>query len=453
MIAARGEPGLQRARTARRLAGCALALWLAAAPDARAQDTVFIGAKIYTGTGTTIDKGMIVVRRGKIASISSVGARAAPPGATVVDVTGKVIIPGLVDTHSHIGVYSRPNVPANADGDDPSKPIQADLRALDAINPDDPGIRMAQAGGVTTVNIMPGSGDPVGGQTAYVKLRGDTVDEMLILPVGVQGGMKMAGGENPKTTHGARKKQGPATRMGIAALQRELFIRAREYQEKTSGVLSSAKKPERDLALEAMVEVLERKRTVHYHCHRADDIMTALRLQDEFGFDLVLQHGTEAWLVAGEIAKRNVPVSIIVADSPGGKLEASRLRLDNGALLERAGVRVAIHSDDPINPSRLFLRLPALAVRGGMSENAALAAVTLEAAKILGLDSRIGSLAPGKDADLVVLSGPPFSVYTQVLQTWIEGELVFDRADPEQRRYATGGFAVGDRYPELEARP
>jgi imidazolonepropionase-like amidohydrolase len=350
-----------------------------------------------------------------------------------------------VDTHSHLGLYPRPRVPAHADGNEASAPLQSAVRALDAIWPDDPGIRMARAGGVTTANIMPGSGNAVGGQTAYVKLRGTTAEEMLI--DGALGGIKMANGENPKRVYG-RRNETPGTRMAVAALQRELFVDAQAYRDQRE--LGSDEPLARDLSLEPIVEVLEGRRTVHYHTHRADDIMSALRLREEFDFDLVLQHATEAFVVAERIAAARVPVSIIVVDSPGGKHEAIRLRFSNGQELERAGVRVAIHTDDPITSSRLFLRSAALAVRGGLSPEAALRAVTLEAARILHLDQRLGSLEVGKDADLVVLSGEPFSVYTKVLETWIEGERVFDRSDPDDRIYATGGFASGRRLEPLQ---
>jgi imidazolonepropionase-like amidohydrolase len=424
------------------------AILLAAVPlGAHAEDVVvFDGPDVLTGAGPRIAGARIVVRDGKIAALGPAETVSVPAGAQIVDCRGKLVIPGLVDTHSHLGVYPRPRVPAHADGNEASAPLQSAVRALDAIWPDDPGIRMARAGGVTTANIMPGSGNPVGGQTAYVKLRGATVEEMLI--EGATGGLKMANGENPKRVYGKREKA-PHTRMAVAALQRELFVDAQAYREKWQrGNDDDDESPlARDLALEPIVEVLEGRRTVHYHTHRADDIMSALRLREEFGFDLVLQHATEAFAVADQIAAAQVPVSIIVIDSPGGKHEAIRLRFANGEELERAGVRVAIHTDDPITSSRLLLRSAAFAVRGGMSPDAALRAVTLEAARMLRLDERLGSLEVGKDADLVVLSGEPFSVYTKVLETWIEGERVFDRSDPNDRIYATGGFA-SERRPE-----
>jgi imidazolonepropionase-like amidohydrolase len=317
---------------------------------------------------------------------------------------------------------------------------------------------MARAGGVTTANLMPGSGNVVGGQTVYVKLRGGSVEEMRIHGRDghpVLGGMKMANGENPKRTWGALEKA-PATRMGVAFLERKLFVEALEYREKWR--LFREKKgggepPARDLRLEPMLEVLAGDRLVHHHTHRADDILTVLRLADEFGHRVVLQHASEAHLVAREIAARGVPVSTIVVDAPGGKPEALELRFENAGLLERAGIKVAIHSDDLITSSRLLLRSAALAVRGGMSEAGALRAVTLHAAEMLDLGDRLGSLDPGKDADFVVLSGPPFSVRTRVLETWIEGELVYDFADPLDRLYQTGGFQVLERYPRAGEAP
>lgn len=417
----------------------------------------FQGARIHTVSQGVIEAGTIVVEDGKIVAVGPTGAVRVPASAVVRDVEGKTIIPGLVDTHSHVGIYPRPMVPAHRDGNDGAKPVQPQLRALDAIWPEDPGIRMAVAGGITTANIMPGSGSVMSGQTAYVKLRGTTIDEMLIHDGDVRGGMKMANGENPKRGKAAKGKA-PATRMSIAALQRDIFLRARDYAEKwkaheaKEAAGEKSDPPTRDEELEPVVQILDGRRTVHHHTHRADDIMSVLRLQEEFGFDLVIQHGVEAYKVAGPIAAQGIPVSIILLESPGGKMEVVDYRRDYGAILEAAGIQVAIHTDDFITPSRLFLRSGALAVREGMSEASALRALTLIPAEMMNLGERLGSIEVGKDADLVVLSGAPFSVYTQVLETWIDGEIVFDRSIEENRRYATGGFGVGDEYPD-SARP
>jgi imidazolonepropionase-like amidohydrolase len=418
-------------------------------PAADAPDA-YRGARIHTAAGAPIDNGVLVVQHGKILAVGTADATPIPAGAVVHDLAGKVIIPGLVDTHSHIGIWPRPHVPAHEDGNEGSGPVQPGLRALDAIWPDDPGIRMATAGGVTTANIMPGSGNVIGGQTLYVKLRGHTVAEMRIADAPVLGGLKMANGENPKNFNFTRNKQPPATRMKLAALQREQFVKAREYQQKWIAYRKAvaekkeATPPETDPALQPLVEVLERKRTVHFHCHRADDLITALRLAEEFGFEIVLQHATEGYRIADELARRHVPVSLTLVDSPGGKLETAGLLEENAAVLDRAGVKVAVNTDDSITESRFFLRTGAIAVRGGLSEEAALRALTLHGAQMLHLDDRLGSLARGKDADFVVLSGPPFSIYTQVLETYIDGVRRFDRSRQRDWTYQAGGFALPD---------
>ena len=380
------------------------------ATDDDAPPIVFKGARIHTACGPVIERGTLVIHKGKIIAVGPHDAIAIPPGAVVHDLTGKTIIPGLVDTHSHIGIFSRPQVAANQDGNEMTGPVQPGLRAIDAINPNDPGIRMALAGGVTTANIMPGSGNAIGGQTLYVKLKGTIVDIMRALSRLVLGGIKFANGENPKGVYGA-KNLAPGTRMKIAALQREMLVKAQGYKRQWDNYkkdVADGKKataPERDLALEPLVEALERRRTVHFHCHRADDILTAVRLAKEFGFELVLQHCTEGYRIAAELAKEGLWVSLTLIDSPGGKPEAMGLLEENAAILHKAGVKVAINTDDFITESRFFLRSGAIAVRGGLPEDAALKALTLHGAQMLHLEDRIGSLEKGKDADFVVLSG------------------------------------------------
>ena len=432
-----------------RLASIAIVLSLSAPAGAEPKTTAYTGATIHTAAGKTFSPGTLVVRQGKIVEVGSAETVAVPDDAQRVDLTGKMLIPGLVDSHSHIGVLTRPTVGANSDGNESSGPVQSVVRALDAINPFDPGIRMATAGGVTTANIMPGSGNVIGGQTLYVKLRGHTVEQMAILSPDMLGGLKMANGENPKRNYGSRNLA-PMTRMKIAALQRGEFLKARDYQRKWDDYRKKlaagqeASPPDVDLQLEPLVEVLRRKRTVHFHTHRADDIMTVLRLADEFGFELVVQHGTEAYKVADELARRNVPVSMTLPDSPGGKAEVIELIEETGALLTAAGVKVLINTDDYITESRFFLRTAAIAVRGGLDRDTALKTITLHPAQAMRLDAQIGSLEKGKDADFVVLSGEPFSIYTRVLATYIDGQVVFDLANPKDRLYQTGGFAVSE---------
>ncbi len=423
-----------------------------------APTTAYVGGKILTSAGQPYEPGTILVQQGKIVEIGPSDKVTVPDDAKRVDLKGKVLIPGLVDSHSHLGVYSRPQVPANSDGNEMTGPVQSIVRAIDSINPFDPGIRMALAGGITTTNIMPGSGNVIGGQTLYVKLHGHTVDQMVIRSPAVLGGLKMANGENPKRAYGGRK-QAPATRMKVAALQRSEFLKARDYQRKWDNYRKKlaagedASPPETDLELEPLVEVLERKRTVHFHTHRADDIRTVLRLADEFGFEVLVQHGTEAYKVADELAKRNVAVSMTVPDSLGGKAEVMNFLESTGKRLTDAGVKVMVNTDDPVTESRFLLRTAAIAVRGGLDEETALKAITLYPAQAMHLDERVGSLEKGKDADFVVLSGAPFSVYTRVLETYIDGRRVFNLADEKDRLYQTGGFALSEPSQAPKAMP
>jgi imidazolonepropionase-like amidohydrolase len=401
--------------------------------DAQETPLAFVGATIVSMKGEVFKPGVLVVRDGRIVSVGAADT-VVPGDAEVHDLAGKVMIPGLVDTHSHIGAVALA---------DPSAPIQPDIRVIDSIDVRHPSLRRAVAGGITTVNVMPGSGLLVGGQTLYLKLRSaNTIDGLLITNSNgrIAGGLKMANGTNPQ-----RDAPFPGTRGKAAALVREKFIAAQEYRDKiVRAGFDLEKRPARDLALETLVEVLDGSRVVHHHTHRHDDILTVLRLQEEFGFRVVLHHVTEAWKVAEAIAAAQAPCSIINVDSPGGKLEARDLDWKTGGVLERAGVLTAIHTDDYITDSRLFLRSAALSVRGGMSRDGALLALTRNGASMLDLDDRVGTLEPGKDADFVVLSGDPLSVYTRVLETWVEGRKVFDRALPEDRLHATGGLGAGN---------
>jgi imidazolonepropionase-like amidohydrolase len=400
---------------------------------AQSQPHVFQGAELITISGDVISNGVLVVQNGKITAIGAAGSVSVPRNSVVVDVSGKVIMPGLVDTHSHIG---------EGDGGDRSSSMHPDVRILDAIDPMSDTFKKALAGGVTTANVMPGSGLLISGQTVYLKTRpSGTIEEMIIVvdeETGIFGGLKMANGTNPLRAGGT-----PGTRAKSAALVRAHYLKAQDYKAKIDAADGDPDKmPARDLQMETLVEVLEGKRIVHNHTHRHDDILTAIRLAQEFGYRLVLQHVSEAWKVADEIAASGYPASIIGLDSPGGKMEAIDIRDRNGVALERAGADVAYHTDDGITDSRLFLRMAAFGVREGMSREKALESLTLAGARMMDLQHRVGSLEPGKDADFIILSGDPFSVYTQVLQTWIEGEKVWDRDNPDDRKYATGGYEI-----------
>ena len=402
-------------------------------PPAETADApiALVGARIVSVSGPVIESGILVVQGGVIAHVGALDSTPVPAGALIRDVSGKVIVPGLVDTHSHIGAV---------EGGDRSAPIQPEVRVLDSLDVLDPSLQRARAGGITTVNVMPGSGHLLSGQTVYLKLRqGHTLEELAIRNAdgSIAGGIKMANGTNSR-----RDPPFPGTRAKSAALVRERFVAAEEYRRKRAES-EPDKRPERDLGLEALLEALDGKRIVHHHTHRHDDVLTVLRLREEFGLRVVLHHVSDAWKVADEIAQAKVPSSLIVIDSPGGKLEARDMRWDSARALVEAGAAIAFHSDDWITDSRLFLRSAALAVRAGLSPDAALAALTLAPARMLDLGERVGSLEVGKDADFVVLDGEPFSVYTRVLETWVEGHKVFDRADPLDRLMAVGGFGAG----------
>jgi imidazolonepropionase-like amidohydrolase len=406
---------------------------------AQEKPTAFVNARIIPIVGLPIEQGILLIQNGKIVAVGDARTVRLSSDVVTIDAQGKTIMPGLVDSHSHIGEG------AGADG---SAPIQPEVRLLDSVNVRASSLQRAQAGGITTVNVMPGSGHLNSGQTLYLKLRdgANAIDDLLIFDKnGVYaGGIKFANGTNPLRAGGGNF---PGTRSKSAALIREQFLKAQDYREKVRRAeTTNPKLPGRDLAMEALVEALDGKRVVHFHTHRHDDIMTVLRLQKEFGFKVVLQHVSEAWKVAEEIAKAKVPSSIILIDSPGGKLETLDVSYTNGAALEKTGALVGFHTDDYITDSRHFLRSAGLAGSRRNVQEKALYGMTMANAIMLDLETRVGSLETGKDADFIVLSGDPFSVYTKVLETWVEGRRVFDRADPKDLLIATGGYgASSDR--------
>ncbi len=412
-------------------------LCISAPASSQERPQAFTGATLIPISGPAITDGVLVVHRGKILAVGPRASARIPADAETISASGKVIMPGLIDSHSHVGAGS---------GADGSAPIQPDVRLLDAINVRHSSIQRAQAGGITTVNVMPGSGHLLSGQTLYLKLRdGRTVDDLLVRDAQGQMlyGIKMANGTNSLRS-GASAGPFSGTRGKSAALVREQFVRAQEYREKVRRAgTDKTKLPPRDLGLEQLMDVLDRKLIVHHHTHRHDDIMTVLRLQKEFGFRVVLHHVSEGYKVADEIARAGVGSSIIILDSPGGKLETQDYSPITGAVLERAGALFGFHTDDYITDSRLFLRSAALAVRNGLPRDRALYAMTMANARLLNLQDRVGTLEAGKDADFIILSGDPLSVYTLVLETYVEGVRVFDRAAPKDKLYATGGYGAG----------
>ena len=391
------------------------------------------GATILTPE-QTIANGIILIEDGKIAAVGS--EVEIPADANVFDASGKYVIPGMIDAHCHTGVFADGVGWDHSDGNEMTDPVMPHLRAIDAIHPEDKAFQDLQEAGITTINTGPGSGNLVGGQTAVVKTRGRTIDDMLVR---FPAGMKMALGENPKRVYGEQKRT-PSTRMGNAGILREWLTKAQAYMAKkakheqkladfNAGV-EDAKEPdpfEIDLKLEALAMVLTKEIPAHIHAHRADDIMTAIRIAKEFDLDLILIHATEGYKIADILAKEGVPCvpgPILISRS---KYELRELNPKNAAVLSKAGVKVAIQTDQ-MSAVRHIRLDAAVAINEGMSDEDALRAITLTPAEILKVDDRVGSIAVGKDADLVILSAHPSDIaHGRVERVLIEGEVVYEK--------------------------
>ena len=385
------------------------------------------GGRVVPIEGEPIDGGTVLITDGTITAVA--GPDFTPPAdAARVDATGKWVLPGFIDAHTHLGAREEGEGWAGHDTNELTGPVQAHVRVLDAINPADEGFRDALAGGVLAAGITPGSGNPIGGQTVAVRCWGLTVDDMVLRS---PAGMKSALGENPKRVLGERRVN-PSSRLGTAAAIRSALVdaaayMAREEDQKLSNPSSerTGAAPVRDLKLEALARVLRREIPWRQHCHRADDIATALRLAAEFGYDLVLDHCTEGYLIVEKIAAAGVPVVTGPLITARSKVELRNRTLANPGVLAAAGIMVAIATDHPVVPIHLLPLQAALAVKEGMDREAALRAVTINPARIMRVSDRIGSLAPGKDADLVIWSGDPFEVMSRAEAAYIGGREVY----------------------------
>lgn len=368
--------------------------------------------------------GTVVVTDGKIAAL---GADVeVPEGAEVVDCEGAWLVPGLVEAHAHVGIHEESHGWAGNDTNEMTDPIGARFKALDAIHPTDESFRDALAGGITTLVIKPGSGNPVGGQTVAMKSWGRMVDEMVILE---PASMKAALGENPKRVYGD-KKQTPSTRLGVAAVIRDAFVAAQDYAAEKAKAEADGKPFKHNRTHEAMNLVLDRKIPWCQHVHRVDDIATALRLADEFGYELVINHGTEAHLLADVIADKQIPVIIGPLFTARSKQELEHRSLRNPGLLAKAGVEIAITTDAPVVPINFLIYQAIVAAKEGLDRETAFRSVTINPAKFLHLDERVGSLEVGKDGDVVVWSGDPMDMNSRAMRVFIEGREVY-HVDPE----------------------
>jgi imidazolonepropionase-like amidohydrolase len=385
------------------------------------------GGRVVPVEGEPIDGGTVVIVDGKIAAVGG-PELTPPPGADVIDAAGRWVLPGLVDAHTHLGAREEGEGWAGHDTNELTGPVQAHVRVLDAINPADEGFRDAIAGGVLTAGITPGSGNPIGGQTVAVHCWGRTVDDMVLRS---PAGMKSALGENPKRVVGERRVN-PSSRLGTAAAIRTALVETLNYLEKQEDQDQDRDPAERvrhsqsrDLKHEALGRVLRREIPWRQHCHRADDIATALRLAEEFGYDLVIDHGTEGYLIADKIAAAGVPVVTGPLITARSKVELRNRTMANPGLLAAAGITVAIATDHPVVPVHLLIVQAALAVREGLDRDTALRAVTITPARIMRVADRIGSLEAGKDADVVIWSGDPFDVMSRVEAAYIGGREVY----------------------------
>ena len=381
------------------------------------------GGRVVPVTADPVENGTVLIEDGKITAVGA--GLAVPDGAQVIDAAGQWVLPGFIEVHGHVGVHEEAQGWAGSDTNEMTEPVTAQVRALDAINPADLGFRDAISGGVLAVNVNPGSGNPIGGQTVALRCWGRTVDEMLLRE---PSGLKSALGENPKRVYGEQGKM-PSTRLGTAAVIRGAFVAAANYQAKLD---AEAAKPEadrkpvdRDLKLEALGRVLRREIPWRQHCHRADDIATALRIAEEFGYDLVIDHGTEAHLVADLLAARDIPVIIGPLFTSRSKVELLNRSLANPGRLAKAGVTIAITTDHPVVPIHFLVHQATLAVKEGLDRDTALAALTINPARIAGVDGRLGSIEAGKDADLVLWSGDPLDVFSRAQRALIGGREIY----------------------------
>lgn len=380
--------------------------------------------KIYTMAGEPIDNGSILVDNGRIVAVGT--QVEAPQDAEVIDAAGKMVFPGFIDAHCHLGMWEDAIGFEGADGNESVDPVTPQLRAIDSITPTDRTFQEAVEGGITTVCTGPGSANVIGGTFAVIKTFGTRIDDMIVKDPAA---MKVAFGENPKRVYSDKKKS-PTTRMATAAILREQLFKAKAYKEKLEKAKENPDKaPEYDMKMEALVKVLNREIPLKAHAHRTDDIFTALRIAKEFDVDITLDHCTEGHLIADELAREGKYVISGPHLTERTKYELKNKTFKNPGILSKAGLKLAITTDHPVTPVQYLPVCAGLAVREGMDETEALKAITINAAEILGLKDRLGSIEPGKDADLVIFDGHPFNLVSRTVTVLIDGKVVFNRED------------------------
>ncbi|MCL5779751.1 MAG: amidohydrolase [Firmicutes bacterium] len=376
-----------------------------------------INGTVLTMAGPPVIRGTVLVEDGKIVHAGQ--KIPLQKHIEVIDATSKIVMPGLIDAHTHVGIMEEIYRIEGNDTNETSDPVTAHLRAIDAVNPADLGFRDALAGGVTTVVTGPGSANIVGGEMVAMKTHGTVVDEMIVR---FPAGLKCALGENPKRVYGNGNKM-PATRMASAALLRETLVAAQNYLVKQERAMTdNTTPPERSLKMEAVVRVLRKEVPLRVHAHRADDIMTAVRIAREFDVELVVEHCTEGHLIAPWLAAAGVKAVVGPIISNRAKVELMNRSLETALALSQAGVPFAIMTDHPVVPIHYLSLSAGLAVKGGLSEEEALKAITIYAARLVGIDHRVGTLEPGKDADIIIIDRSLFDLNHQVEQVFVQGQ-------------------------------
>lgn len=398
--------------------------------------TLITGATILTGDGGRIDDGDLLISNG---IVQWVGSGDVPANAQTIDASGRWVTPGIIDVHSHLGVYASPDVHAHSDGNEATAPVTAEVWAEHSVWPQDPGFPRALAGGITTLQILPGSANLFGGRGVTLKNVPATTYQAMKFPDAPHG-LKMACGENPKRVYGNRSKA-PSTRMGNVAAYRAAWIKAQKYIDDWDAYEASdetdKKAPERNLELDTLAGALKGEIIVHMHCYRADEMMTILDMADEFGYKLgTFHHGVEAYKIADELAANGV-CGALWADWWGFKMEAYDGIQENVALVDRPeGSCSIVHSDSDEGIQRLNQEAAKAMARGNavgmnIAPERAIRWITSNPAKSLGIDAKTGTLATGKMADVVIWNQNPFSVYAKAEQVFIDGAMIFDRNNPE----------------------
>jgi imidazolonepropionase-like amidohydrolase len=383
-------------------------------------------ATIHTITGGVIEKGYVLVRDGKIHEVSK---NSEPPelenGAELIDAKGMHLFPGFIDAHSHLGMWEDSIGFEGSDGNESVDPVTPHLRAIDGINPMDRTFEEARAGGITATATGPGSANVIGGQFAVIKTCGICIDDMILkAPCAI----KCALGENPKRTYNEREES-PVTRMATAAILRESFITAKDYVEKKrlAETDEDAEKPDFDFKMEALVDVVEGNLPIKVHAHRADDILTAIRIAKEFNLEMTIEHCTEGHLIVENLKKEKYAPIVGPSLSERSKFELKNLTFKTPGILSNAGIKIAIMTDHPVIPIQYLPLCASLAVKAGMDRDEAMKAISINAAEIIGVGDRIGSIEAGKDADLVLWDRDPFDAHSEVLWTMIDGKVVYKR--------------------------